>query len=57
VFKIPLFKTILFILLLVIIGIIWYFNFYKGKKKAKTTGYVWVGEGPDPFSKKEEKKE
>jgi len=48
------FKIILFLILLSIAAAIWYFNFYK-KKKKKGSDYIWVGEGPDPFAKKEER--
>ena len=50
------FKLILFLILIAVLGVIWYFNFYK-KKKKPGSDYIWVGEGPDPFAKKEEKKE
>ncbi|MBW2992551.1 hypothetical protein KY345_05010 [Candidatus Woesearchaeota archaeon] len=49
-------KLILFLILLIIIGVIWYFNFYKKRRRPGSSGYVWVGEGPDPFAKKEEEK-
>lgn len=49
-------KLILFLILLIIIFVIWYINFRR--KKAKTSGYVWVGEGSNPFEeKKEEEKD